>query len=85
MTDSVLLVLGFEGWLKSSIVSLTTEKYVELGGKTSKVNPRGSSSWAFDGSGMVKRNKKNYALATFPNGKKYNCDLQASYNLGARY
>jgi hypothetical protein len=76
---------GFHGWLKSSIVSLTTEKYVELGGKTSQVNPRGTSSWAYDGSGKVRRNKKNYALATFASGKKYNADLSASYNIGARY
>ena len=75
----------FHGWLKSSIVSLTTEKYVELGGKTSQVNPRGTSSWAYDGSGKVRRNKKNYALATFASGKKYNADLSASYNIGARY
>jgi IS605 OrfB family transposase len=75
----------FHGWLKSSIVSLTTEKYLESGGKTVLVNPRGTSSWAFDGSGQVTRNKKNYALATFPTGKKYNADLSASYNIGARY
>jgi IS605 OrfB family transposase len=75
----------FHGWLKSSIVSLTTEKYVEAGGKTTLVNPRGTSSWAFDGSGKVKRNKKNYAGATFASGKKYNADLSASYNIGARY
>lgn len=75
----------FHGWLKSSIVTLTTEKYVELGGKTSQVNPRGTSSWAYDGSGKVRRDKKNYALATFASGKKYNADLSASYNIGARY
>lgn len=75
----------FHGWLKSSIVSLTTEKYEEYCGKTVLVNPRGTSSWAFDGSGQVKRDKKNYALATFPTGKKYNADLSASYNIGARY
>ncbi len=40
---------------------------------------------AFDGSGKVKRDKKNYSLCTFPNGKKYNADLCASYNIGARY
>jgi hypothetical protein len=27
----------------------------------------------------------NHALATFQNGKQYNCDLSASYNIGARY
>jgi putative transposase len=39
---------------------------------------------AYDGSGQVKRDKKNYALATFSSGKKYNCDLNGSYNIAAR-
>jgi putative transposase len=28
---------------------------------------------------------KNYALATFQNGKRMNCDLNGSYNVAARY
>jgi hypothetical protein len=27
---------------------------------------------------------KNYSLSVFPNGKQYNADLSASYNIGAR-
>jgi hypothetical protein len=27
----------------------------------------------------------NHALAIFASGKQYNCDLSASYNIGARY
>ena len=44
-----------------------------------------TSKLAYDGSGTVIRNTSNYSLATFSNGKKYNCDLSASYNIGARY
>ena len=48
---------------------------------------------AFDGSGKVVRGKeirnkkipKVYGLCEFTNGKIYNCDLNASYNIGARY
>ena len=40
---------------------------------------------AFDGSGSVTRDDNKHALATFTTGKQYNCDLSASYNIGARY
>ena len=62
-----------------------------------KVNAKNTSRLAFDGSGYVKRDKNNASLCTFPTGitpkgrisyakgKKYNCDLNASYNIGARY
>ena len=59
-------------------------KWSELGGKVIYINPRGTSSYAFDGSGKVKRNKQNYALAYFSNSKYYNADLSAMYNVGAR-
>lgn len=63
----------------------------------SRVNARNTSALAFDGSGYVKRDKNNASLCQFPsgftaggnlsykNGKIYNCDLNASYNIGARY
>jgi len=47
--------------------------------------PRGTSSYAFDGSGPLSRSQNQYELATFSSGKRYNCDLSASYNIGARY
>ncbi len=75
----------FHGWLHRQIVKLTTEKFAEVGGKVETVYPRGTSSWAFDGSGKVQRDGRNYALAKFPNQKKYNADLGASYNIAARY
>ena len=50
-----------------------------------------TSRLAFDGSGRVKRGKEsektadNYSICEFSTGKIYNCDLNASYNIGARY
>ena len=49
------------------------------------VNPNGTSMYAYDGSGKVDKDKHNHSLYTFSNGKRYNCDLSASYNIGARY
>lgn len=51
----------------------------------STINPKNTSKLAFDGSGLVKRDTKNYSICTFSTGKIYNCDLSASYNIGARY
>jgi len=74
----------FHGWLHRRIVNLTEMKWSEVGGKVVLVNPRGTSSYAYDGSGKLKRNNQNYALAQFANFKLYNADLSASYNIGAR-
>ena len=74
----------FHGWLKSLIVNLTQSKWAELGGKTITVIAAYTSKLAFDGSGKLKRDSKNYALATFKSGKRYNCDLNGSYNIAAR-
>ena len=35
----------------------------------------GTSKYAFDGSGRVKRDKDNFSQCTFSNGKRYNTDL----------
>ncbi|WP_033375378.1 IS200/IS605 family accessory protein TnpB-related protein [Spirulina subsalsa] len=75
----------FHGWLHRLLVQLTENKFVESGGKVELVYPRGTSSWAYDGSGKLQRSKKNYALATFQSGKRYNADLNGSCNIGARY
>ncbi|MEG4802743.1 transposase [Microcoleus sp. ARI1-B5] len=74
----------FHGWLKSLIFDLTENKWKELGGRTITVIAAYTSKLAFDGSGKVKRDKKNYALATFASGKQYNCDLNGSLNIAAR-
>ena len=44
-----------------------------------------TSKLAFDGSGEVERDECNYSMCTFKTGKRYHCDLSASYNIGARY
>lgn len=75
----------FHGWLHRRLAHLVEEKFQEVGGRVVYVYARGTSSWAFDGSGAVKRNTEQYELATFSTGKQYNCDLNASYNIGARY
>lgn len=49
------------------------------------INPKGTSMYAFDGSGPVVRDEHNFSRCTFASGKQYNCDLSASYNIGARY
>lgn len=75
----------FHQWCKDKLVELTIQKFSELGGKVSKVNPKYTSAYAFDGSGLIKRSNQKYSQAVFQNGKRYNADLSASYNIGARY
>jgi len=50
----------------------------------SRVLARGTSQYAYDGSGLVKRNSKK-DIAIFSNNKEYHCDLSASYNIASRY
>ena len=46
----------------------------------------GTSRLAFDGTGAVERGiDGNYSMCRFQNGKIYHCDLNAAYNIGARY
>ena len=55
----------------------------------SRICAWGTSRLAFDGSGSVLRGREadlgSYSVCQFRTGKIYNCDLNASYNLGARY
>ena len=58
--------------------------------RISRVSARNTSKLAFDGSGIVKRGSKvsedtPYSIVQFSSGKFYNADLNASYNIGARY
>jgi putative transposase len=59
-------------------------KAEETGLRVLEVPPRGTSRWAFDGSGPVERSKENYSNATFASGKQYNADLNAACNIAAR-
>jgi len=66
------------------LVKYLSGKAEELGMRVMEVYPRGTSRWAFDGSGKVARDKENAQLATFTSKKKFNADLNAAYNIAAR-
>ncbi|MGB7443865.1 MAG: IS200/IS605 family accessory protein TnpB-related protein [Coleofasciculaceae cyanobacterium] len=68
----------FHGWLKSMIRDYAQMKWLEVGGKVIDVVAAYTSKLAYDGSGVVKRDSRNYALAKFASGKRYNCDLNGS-------
>ena len=72
-------------WKKNSIQDYVTHKAHRCGIRVSRICAWGTSKLAYDGSGELTRNEKNASLATFKSGKQYNCDLSASYNIGARY
>ncbi|HEY9657510.1 MAG TPA: transposase, partial [Allocoleopsis sp.] len=74
----------FHGWLKSAIRQYTEMKWQEIGGKTIDVIAAYTSKLAYDGSGVVRRDSGNYALATFSSGKRYSADLNGAANIGAR-
>lgn len=67
-------------WSKSKIQNLTIQK-----AHNSRIRvARGTSKYAYDGSGELIRNSKK-DIATFKNGKSYHSDLSASYNIASRY
>ena len=76
-------------WCKSKIRDLIKSMALRVGIRTFFINPKNTSKLAFDGSGEVVRGPeagfKNNKMCRFQNGKVYNCDLSASYNIGARY
>jgi IS605 OrfB family transposase len=76
-------------WRSQEVQSIVTNKAHRLGMRISHVNAWGTSKLAYDGSGYVLRGRdggfSTYELCKFQNGKTYNCDLSASYNIGARY
>ena len=67
------------------IIDRKTTEQVIIGVDLGLNNACVCSAMKSDGSGYVQRNEHNYSLCTFQNGKKYHCDLSASYNIGARY
>lgn len=72
-------------WRKNDVINRVQDLAHYKGMKFSTVLAQNTSKLAFDGSGEVKRDENNYSLCTFKSGKKYNCDLNSSYNIGARY
>ena len=95
----VLEYLDFKGkkavkrahfWRYKRIYKVLTQKAHQCGLRITRVNARYTSRLAFDGSGWSKRGHEitpetPYALMEFPNGKTYNADLNATYNIGARF
>lgn len=76
-------------WRCQEVQSIVANKAHRLGMRISHICAWGTSKYAYDGSGIVLRGKaggfSTYELCKFQNGKIYNCDLSASYNIGARY
>lgn len=72
-------------WKRNSIQDYVTHKAHRCGIHISRICAWKTSALAFEGSGRLIRDDHNHALAVFTNGKRYNCDLSASYNIGARY
>ena len=76
-------------WRKAAIWKQTELQAHRLGIRVSRVCAYNTSRLAFDGSGSVLRGREadlgSYSICQFRTGKIYNCDLNASYNIGARY
>ena len=80
-------------WKARAVQNTVTSQAHLRGIRISHVNAWGTSRLAFDGSGKVERGKYiqngkevyNYSICVFLNGKQYDCDLNATYNIGARY
>lgn len=72
-------------WCKKRIFDFVKGMGLRYGIRVFCINPRNTSALAFDGSGKVKRDADNFSLCTFASGKRYDCDLSASYNIAARY
>lgn len=78
-------------WRKAEVQRIVTDKAHRLGMHISRICAWGTSRLAYDGSGMVLRGSKSqktngsYSVCEFQNDRVYNCDLNASYNIGSRY
>jgi len=76
-------------WKSRYVQEMVANKAHRLGMRISHINAWGISRLAYDGSGRVLRGMEadlnSYSVCKFQTGKTYNCDLNASYNIGARY
>ena len=78
-------------WKERYVQAMVEQKAHRLGMRFAHVCARNTSRLAFDGSGAVRRGREsertggNWSVCEFTTGKVYNCDLNASYNIGARY
>ena len=73
-------------WRKRDIQKRVELNAHILGIRVNKICAFNTSKLAFDGSGIVTRGiNNNFSICQFTNGKIYNCDLNATYNIGARF
>ena len=77
-------------WKHADIQKTVESLAHHYGIRISRVNAWGTSRLAYDGTGRVRRGREvsedtPYDVCVFKSGKIYNCDLSASYNIGARY
>ena len=72
-------------WKKRKIQTIAEHRAHRSGMRVARICPWNTSALAFDGSGRLERDPSNHSVCVFRNGKRYNCDLSASYNIGARY
>ena len=72
-------------WKKRDIQKRCEHQAHRNGMRISRICAWNTSRLAYDGTGTVARDPKNHSLCVFQTGKRYNCDLSASYNIGARY
>ena len=72
-------------WKAKNVQDMVELKAHREGMRISRVCAWNTSKLAYDGSGVVTRFNNNYSMCIFSTGKLYNCDLSASYNIGARY
>jgi IS605 OrfB family transposase len=72
-------------WKHREVQKIVENRAHIRGIRLSRICAWNTSKLAFDGSGAVERDKDNYSMCTFKGGKRYHCDLNASYNIAARY
>lgn len=77
-------------WKAKYVQQIVEHKAHANGIRISTINAWGTSRLAYDGSGKVLRGQesdkcKSYSECEFTTGKIYNCDLNATYNIGSRY
>lgn len=72
-------------WRAGHVQKMVEHKAHRCGIRIRRVCAWNTSKLACDGSGPVTRDSDNYSMCTFKTGKRYSCDLSASYNIGSRY
>lgn len=76
-------------WRKAEVQEIVSNQAHRYGMRIGHICAKNTSRLAYDGSGKILRGKdagfKTNEICKFTTGKIYNCDLSASYNIGARY